>query len=81
MNNDNKTLTASEALFGFIGWVSSQDTPVTISSKSNLRPIVDLVVQFCKAQGLEELQDGWFKKIKEVKEVKEEDDRQWTMRS
>jgi len=55
----NKMLSASEAIWGFVGWLSSRSEVVTLSAKHEVPPVVDLVVEFCKANNLPEPRDGW----------------------
>jgi len=53
------TLTASEALFGFMGWLTSRKESVTFSSSHNAAIAADLVAEFCKANNLEEPRNDW----------------------
>ena len=58
--NDNMDkLTASEALFGFMGWLTTLETPVTFSSRHNAAAAAELVDEFCKANKLTEPCDDW----------------------
>lgn len=54
-----RSLSASEALYGFVGWLTSRSEPVTMSDKDNAACAVDLVDEFCKANNLPEPRDGW----------------------
>lgn len=47
------TLSASEALYGFAGWLTSRDEKATFSSKDNAAIAAELVDAFCKANNLE----------------------------
>jgi hypothetical protein len=52
-------LTASEAVFGFCGWLTSRVTPTVMSSKHNAATIADLVEEFCKANDLQAPRGDW----------------------
>jgi len=52
-------LSASEALFGFMGWLTSLETPVTFSSHHEAGTAAQLVDEFCKANNLAEPRDFW----------------------
>jgi hypothetical protein len=52
-------LSASEALYGFGGWLTTRSQPVTISAKHEAAIVADLVNQFCEANNLPDPRDGW----------------------
>ena len=52
-------LTASEALFGFVGWLTTRDEKTVISSTDDCAPIVELIKQFYDANDLDDPRDGW----------------------
>lgn len=52
-------LTASEALWGFIGWLTSRQEVTVLSSKDDCTPIVDLVAEFIEVNGLNQPRSGW----------------------
>ncbi len=54
-----RTLSASEALYGFASWLTSRKERVVLSSKDNATSIANLVEQYCKANDLKEPIDGW----------------------
>jgi len=54
-------LSASEALFGFAGWLTSSDEILTISAKHDAGVVADRVVEFCRANNLAEPREGWEK--------------------
>ena len=56
-------LTASEALFGFCGWLTTRREQTTMSSKDDAAHIADLVKEFCDENKLEEPRDGWDKNL------------------
>ena len=52
-------LSASEALFGFMGWLTSLETPVTFSGRHEASTAAQLVDEFCKANNLAEPREFW----------------------
>jgi len=54
-----KTLTASEALYGFIAWLTCRDEQTVMSAQDDSAPVADLVERFCKENSLAEPRDGW----------------------
>ena len=58
---DTQELTASEALFGFVGWLTSRESAVTLSSKHDASIAVDLVGRFIEKNGLQEPREQWQK--------------------
>ena len=57
-------LSASEALYGFVGWLTSREevTP-KLSSKHEASVAAILVDDFCQANNLSNPRDGWHKKL------------------
>ena len=58
MEAHNK-LTASEAIFGFAGWLTTRPKKTVMSSSDDAAPIVELIQQFCEVNNLDEARDGW----------------------
>ena len=56
---DELQLSASEALFGFVGWLTSRDEPVTASSEHDAAVWADLVGEYVKSNGLSEPRPEW----------------------
>ncbi len=52
-------LTASEALFGFMGWLTTREEDVTFGSSHNAAIAADLVAEFCMVNDLSEPKDHW----------------------
>lgn len=52
-------LTASEAVFGFAGWLTTRDKKTVMSAFDDAAPIAELVKQFCDENGLAEPRNGW----------------------
>lgn len=57
-------LSASESLFGFMGWLTSRVTASTFSSHHDAGEAADLVKVFCEANNLPEPRDGWAEELK-----------------
>ena len=56
-------LSASEALFGFCGWLTSRKPRTIMSSTDDVAPIARLVQEFCNINGLAEPRDGWEERL------------------
>lgn len=52
-------LTASEALFGFCGWLTTRKTETVMSSTSDASAISDLIKRFCETNKLDEPREFW----------------------
>lgn len=47
------TLTGSEAIFGFVAWLTSRERPTIFSANHNAGEAVELIRQFLNANNLE----------------------------
>lgn len=56
-------LTASEALFGFCGWLTTRADVTEMSAQHDSAGIADLIQEFCVANGLAEPADDWGDKL------------------
>jgi len=56
-------MTASEALYGFAGWLTSRDQQVVFSSRDNAALAADLVCEFCSVNKLSVPRNDWTDKI------------------
>lgn len=56
-------LSPSEALYGFMGWLTSRHEPVTFSAGDDAAMAADLVHAFCTENGLPEPSVGWEKQL------------------
>ena len=54
-------ISASEALFGFMGWLTTCDETLMIGAQHECAPVADAVKKFCDANNLAEPQAGWEK--------------------
>lgn len=56
-------ISSSEALFGFMGWLTTRDEAVTFSGHHEAGKAADLVALFCKVNDLPEPREGWDKNL------------------
>ena len=59
--NELEVLTASEALFGFAGWLASRDKEIAFSCTADIVPVMELLEEFCETNQLAEPRSGWGK--------------------
>ncbi len=52
-------LTASEAIYGFVGWLTTQPGVIKMGASENCVPVADAIKAFCEENGLAEPRDGW----------------------
>jgi len=57
-------LSASEALYGFCGWLSARKERVVISHVDDCAVLPPLIKHFCQANELDEPRDGWDDNLK-----------------
>lgn len=62
-------LTASEALFGFAGWLTSRQEVVTFSRTHDAAKAADLVAEFMKENKLPYPRDHWVRNLVHPKEA------------
>lgn len=59
---DDHKLTAAEALYGFMGWLTCRETPVTFSANHEASTAAELVAEFCKVNNLGDVsREDWHK--------------------
>lgn len=54
-----KKLSASEAVFGFAGWLTTRDEQVVMSAHDEAGRVAELCAIFCKVNGLAEPRRNW----------------------
>ncbi len=54
-------LSASEALYGFMGWLTTRQETIKVGASHECGPVADVVKEFCAANYLAEPRDGWEK--------------------
>jgi hypothetical protein len=59
MSTKADQLSASEALFGFMAWLTSLEKPVIFSARDEAGLAVQLVEEFIRANDLEKPREGW----------------------
>lgn len=57
-------LSASEAVYGFCAWLTTQPGIIKMGASENYTPVLDAVGVFCKENNLPEPRDGWEKVLK-----------------
>ena len=55
-------LTASEALFGFLGWLTTREEELRVGSHCNVPPALELLERYRIHNGLPEPREGWEKR-------------------
>ena len=55
----NKELNAAEAVYGFVGWLTTRKERTVMSAKDDCAPIAELVKRFCTENNLPEVSDQW----------------------
>lgn len=66
-------MTASEALFGFCAWLTSQNVPVVMSSSHECGSIAGLISTFCKKNKLSEPREDWDRRLKHPPDVEKKE--------
>lgn len=56
---EKNELTASEAIFGFCGWLTAREEKTIMSNSNDWVPIADLIDLFCQANGLPIPEKEW----------------------
>jgi len=52
-------LSVSEAIYGFVAWLTTQKQPITAGSAHDCAPWADRISQFCKVNQLPTPREGW----------------------
>jgi hypothetical protein len=65
----NSALSPSEALYGFMGWLTTRAVTVTLGAEHNCAGIPDLIGEYCKANELEDPRWGWHHQHKHPEKV------------
>ena len=64
-----ETLNATEALFGFCGWLTSRETKTVMSETDDASTVVELINRFIQANNLpSDCRNGWDKMLVHPKE-------------
>lgn len=56
-------LSASEALYGFAGWLTTRNEATIMSSKHDCAPVADRIREFCEENNLSEPKTHWEKNL------------------
>lgn len=57
-------LSASEGIFGFVGWLTTQPGVIKMGASEDCAPVCEAIKDFCKENNLDEPRDGWEKNLK-----------------
>ena len=69
---ESHKLTATEALYGFMGWLTSRDESLTLSGRHDASVAADLVAQFVKENDLGDVsREDWHKFLHHPRAAKE----------
>ena len=52
-------LTASEAIYGFVAWLTTQPGVIKMGASENCVPVCEAIKVFCEENGLPSPRDGW----------------------
>ena len=52
-------LNQSEAVYGFVAWLTTREEKIVMSAYDDASPVVELVKQFCEANHLPEVSEHW----------------------
>jgi hypothetical protein len=54
-----KTLNASEAVYGFAGWLTTREKRTVMSATDDAAIVADLCKEFCEVNNLPEISEDW----------------------
>ncbi|MDY6833797.1 MAG: hypothetical protein SVY53_03235 [Chloroflexota bacterium] len=60
---EKEELSASEALVGFCGWLTTREENTIMSAADDCAPIVELIKEFCEVNQLADPRDDWHKHL------------------
>lgn len=52
-------LSASEAIYGFVSWMTTRDEKLSIGADSDCAPFPSLIEEFCEANKLSPVGEDW----------------------
>lgn len=58
-----RKLNASEAVYGFVAWLTTREKKTIMSRKHNCSEVADLVKEFCQANNFIAPRGGWEKSL------------------
>ncbi len=56
-------LSPSEAVYGVLAWLTSRETPVTMSSKHDAAVVAQIAQTFCETNNLEPVKDDYHTRL------------------
>lgn len=57
-----QSITASEALYGFMGWLTTRPEPLILSGNHDAAPVPPLIDEYCRVNGLPPPREGIYPK-------------------
>lgn len=72
-SGDECKLSAGDAIFGFVAWITTRKEVVSAGSSELYIPWVDLIKQFTESNNIANPKDGWEKNLVHPKEAGESD--------
>lgn len=63
LKHDESELNGAEAIYGFCGWLTTRENPITMSRLHEANEVIELVDLYVKANNLTEPRDGWENKL------------------
>ena len=58
-------MNSTEALFGFVSWMTTRTELLKIGAKSDAAPLADCLQEFCRVNKLPDTRPGWELKIRQ----------------
>jgi len=58
-----KEINASEAINGFMGWLTTREEETIVGAYSDCSPVAELVAKFIEVNNLTPPREGWEKKL------------------
>ena len=62
-NKEMNKLSASEAIYGFCGWLTTREKETKMGSKNDCAVVASLANEFCEENKLEEPRENWQKNL------------------
>jgi len=55
----SEELSGSEAIYGFVAWLTCRKEKTVMGASEDCSPVVELIGEFCKENKLTDPRDGW----------------------
>jgi len=63
MGRKIKNLSSSEAVYGFVAWLTTRSENVSMGAGNDCAPIADLVKEFCEVNDLPEVREKYYEAL------------------